>query len=175
MPSPVTEPSVLDVLIKAKDLPNQLSDDVTEKIRNSGAGFLADLVKMAERDGEAVDLTGQEARDSGAGSVQDILRAIEEPPPAPVDPPTLTELVPAMAFVGGEDITITITGTGFTPDTVLVWNGADDTCTFVSDTELTTLVKVSLSTVAVDVPVAVRNGDVTSNELSFSFKDAPAP
>jgi len=44
---------------------------------------------------------------------------------------------PASAVVGGASFTLTITGTGFNSDSVVRWNGADRTTTYVSSTSLT--------------------------------------
>lgn len=71
----------MDTIIKTADLPNQLAPDNITLVRNSGAGFLADLAKQAEFAGGALELTGEQCRDSGAGFVQDILKTVEVPPP----------------------------------------------------------------------------------------------
>ena len=83
--------------------------------------------------------------------------------------PVLTSLSPATAVVGSANPTVHIMGTGFTAESVLVWNGTDDTSVYVSPTELTTLVDMTTVTGASTVPVKVRNGDNASNELSFAF------
>lgn len=89
--------------------------------------------------------------------------------------PVLESLSPSEGVAGSSDITMTITGTGFTPESVLVWNGADDTMEFVSETECTAVVKLSLSTVASVCTVAVRNDVDLSNELSFAITEDVAP
>jgi hypothetical protein len=91
--------------------------------------------------------------------------------------PVLLTLAPAYANVGATDpITLSINGTGFDETAVLVWNGADDICEFVSDTLITTQVSMNLVTVASDATVAVRVNEVLSNELIFQFRDAvPVP
>ena len=51
--------------------------------------------------------------------------------------PTLTNISPNSAFKGDPAFTLTITGTNFVPGSVVRWNGADRTTTFVSSTQLT--------------------------------------
>jgi hypothetical protein len=98
--------------------------------------------------------------------------AIDAEVPDVVDEaPVLTALDPGTAEMQSGDITVTITGTGFTETSVLVWNDADDVADYVSPTELTTTVKTDLSTVAVDCKVEVRNGDQLSNSLTFSITE----
>lgn len=89
--------------------------------------------------------------------------------------PVLTALLPAQAMAGGNDVTITLNGSGFTDTSVLVWNGADDTMDFISATEATTVVKTSLSTEAIACSVAVRNGVELSNELTFYITEDVPP
>lgn len=51
--------------------------------------------------------------------------------------PTLTNINPNAAFKGDPAFTLTITGTNFVPNSVVRWNGANRTTTFVSATQLT--------------------------------------
>jgi hypothetical protein len=88
-------------------------------------------------------------------------------PPAQL--PMLTMLEPAEAEVGGDDFELHIVGTAFTADTVILFNGGEEATTHLSDTELTTIVKPSLVSEAVVVPVAVKNASGESNPLDFEF------
>ena len=56
-----------------------------------------------------------------------------EPPPE-ADAPTITALVPNQATLGSPNFTLSVQGTGFTPGSVIVWNGADEATTYVSPT-----------------------------------------
>jgi hypothetical protein len=105
------------------------------------------------------------------------LAAIPPEPPEPVDEaPVLSTIAPSTSLIQVGDLEVTITGTGFTAGSVLVWNGADDTCQFVDETTLTTIVKTDMASVASEVSVAVRNGAQASNALMFSFTEAePEP
>src|SRR4029450_3389202 len=67
--------------------------------------------------------------------------------------PTLTSISPATAVIGGADLTMHCYGTNFTTDCKILFNHGVETTTFGSATELTTIVKPSLATVAGSYPV----------------------
>ena len=94
---------------------------------------------------------------------------ITTPPP----PFELTALEPASAVLGSSSFTLRVLGTGFTPESVIVWNGVDEVTTYVTATELTTGVNMATAEVAMTLPVAVRNGIETTPALSFAFLPAP--
>jgi len=83
----------------------------------------------------------------------------------------LTSLSPNTAVSGSADVVMSCIGVGFTPDTVIKFGDYDEPTTFVSPTEVTTGVKPSLFAPAA-VPVLVRNGDVSSEPLDFTFTAA---
>src|SRR5678816_2221276 len=56
--------------------------------------------------------------------------------------PTTTALVPSSAKLGDPSFTLHVQGTGFVPGSVILWNGSPEPTTFVSATELTTLVNM---------------------------------
>jgi hypothetical protein len=85
---------------------------------------------------------------------------------------TLDSIDPTSVDVGAPTFTLTLTGTGFTEDAALVWNGVQDTLTFVSDTELTTEINMDLVTVPSTATVAVYQGGYTTPSLPFEFKEA---
>ena len=90
-----------------------------------------------------------------------------------VVPPVVTSLNPGSATVGDPSFTLHVLGSGFTPGSIIVFNGGEEVTAFVSDTELTTEVDMSTVTVASAVPVAVLNVDgVLSDAQSFVFQDA---
>lgn len=88
-----------------------------------------------------------------------------EPPPAP---PTLTALSPDTAVSGDPDFTLSCTGTGFDADTVIRFGDFDEPTTFVSDTEVTTIVKPSLFSPGT-VPVQTHEGTIYSDPIDFTF------
>lgn len=88
-------------------------------------------------------------------------------PPVPV----LTALEPASASITAADFEGHIRGTGFTPDAVIVWNGADEPTRFVDSTDLWTTVVPSVVTAPTVLSVYVRNGDgQVSNILDFTWE-----
>jgi hypothetical protein len=94
-----------------------------------------------------------------------------EVPPLPL---VLSSISPSSAVIGSADVVLHAIGSGFTPDSVIVFNGGDETTVYVSDTEVTTIVKPSLASVAISVPVLVRNGDLPSGDQIFTFISAQA-
>lgn len=88
--------------------------------------------------------------------------------------PTLTSLAPSSANVGDPAFTLTVTGTGFAPGSVVQWNGAALSTTFVSPTQLTALVdagRLSVpGTASVTVVNQVPGGPAqVSNSLPFTI------
>lgn len=96
-------------------------------------------------------------------------------PDLPGDGPVLTALVPDTAAITDADFEGHLTGTGFTAESVIVWNDADEPTTFNSDTDLSTLVVPSAVTSPTTVEVYVRNADGSeSNVLTFTWTGAVA-
>jgi len=85
--------------------------------------------------------------------------------------PTLTSIDPDTAVIGDPDVTLTVTGTDFTPQSVITFNGGNETTEFVSDTELTTIVKPSTATTAGAYPVTVKTSTFESDPVDFTFTD----
>jgi hypothetical protein len=89
------------------------------------------------------------------------------------DVPTVTGINPSSLALTDPDTTVTVSGTNFDQDTVILWNGGEETTTFVSDTSVSTIVRPSTASSAVTVPVSVV-GATTS--VDFSFTDVePGP
>jgi hypothetical protein len=82
---------------------------------------------------------------------------------------SVDSISPSSAPVGGADVEVTVTGVGFTPASVIVWNGGREPTTFVSSTELTTTVKPSTASGPSTVPVGVSNALGT---VDFTFTAA---
>lgn len=96
------------------------------------------------------------------------------PNSTPAEPPVLTSIDPDTAVIGDPDLTMTCTGEGFDASCVIMFNDGAEPTTFVSPTELTTIVKPSLAAVAIAVPVKVAKGGMMSDPLDFTFTDAAA-
>ena len=87
--------------------------------------------------------------------------------------PTVTTLTPATVVLGDPSFTLHVVGTDFVDGAVITFAGLDEPTTFVSATELTTGVNMSVWTGPDAVPVAVRNPDgAESAALSFTFTAA---
>ncbi len=81
---------------------------------------------------------------------------------------------PPGAIAGSEDLELTVTGSGFTTESVVRWNGSPLPTTFISETELVAVVSGedlgSLSNV--DITITVANGNGTgkvSNAVIFAI------
>lgn len=88
-------------------------------------------------------------------------------------PPVASTLVPATAAIGAANFTLHVNGTGFRTGMQILWNGSPEPTTFVSDTELTTLVDMTTAVVPLLIPVKVRTlAGQESNELTFTITAA---
>jgi len=96
------------------------------------------------------------------------------PDPEPGLEPTVEYLAPAEAVCGSTDFTMRVVGTNFTDTSIIVFNRGEENTVFVSDTDLTTIVKPSLASIAAALPVLVRQGTYDSNEVMFTFTEAEA-
>lgn len=87
--------------------------------------------------------------------------------------PVVSGLTPATVVIGAPSFTLSVGGTGFRADDVIVFNGFDEPTTFVSDTELTTGVNMPLWAAPATVPVLVRNAiGMESAPQTFTFTAA---
>ena len=85
--------------------------------------------------------------------------------------PTLTSLSPSSASAGVPAFTLTVNGSNFVSGSVVQWNGAARTTTFVSATQLTAAIPASDIVTAGSAQVRVVNpaGGGTSNALMFTI------
>lgn len=81
--------------------------------------------------------------------------------------PTLTSLSPDSAKAGGAAFVVTATGTNFTSDAVINWNGAALTTTYVSATTLTASVPATNIDSAGTASITVTNSVGTSGTKTF--------
>ena len=88
--------------------------------------------------------------------------------------PTASSLSPTSATAGGAAFTLTVNGTGFVSTSVVKFNGAAKTTTFVSATELTAAISVADIATAGTATVTVTNPapSGTSNALPFAINNA---
>ena len=105
------------------------------------------------------------------------LPSINEPPgsnittgdagPVELPPLVLSDISPDSMVVGSGTFPLSVTGSGFTPESVVVFNDLDMPTTFVSQTELTADCPVEAAATIVDVEV--HRGDDMSDVLTFEF------
>jgi hypothetical protein len=84
--------------------------------------------------------------------------------------PVIISLTPNTAVSGDPDLEMSVNGTGFTIDSVIVFAGQDEPTDYFSPTLIGTGVKPSLFAPAV-CPVTVRNPTGESNSMDFTFTD----
>lgn len=102
--------------------------------------------------------------------------SINEPPTLPdwaKDEPVVSGLEPTECTLGDPDFTIYVSGTGFYPQSVIVFAGHDEPTIF-EDGKLSTGVNMSVWQGPDTVQVSVRNGPIMSNAMNFTF-NAPTP
>jgi uncharacterized protein (TIGR03437 family) len=88
-------------------------------------------------------------------------------------PPAITSVDPPSATAGAPGFTLTVTGTGFASDTVVLWNGNPLATTFVSATQLTAPVAVAQISSPGSAAIAVRAGGFTSPSTAFAINARP--
>ena len=85
--------------------------------------------------------------------------------------PSLATLSPGYAAVGAGAVTLTLTGSGFVPSSVVRWNGVDRVAAYVSPTQITTTVPAADLSALGTALVAVRTpapGGGTTSSLPFA-------
>jgi len=85
-------------------------------------------------------------------------------------PPTITGLSPSSAKPGGPAFTLTVNGTNFVNGSVVLWNGANRSTTYVSSTRVKAAITAADIAKAGTATVTVRNpapGGGVSNAVSF--------
>jgi len=86
--------------------------------------------------------------------------------------PTATMLAPTGTTAGAAQFPLTVTGTNFLPCSVIQWNGAPRTTTYLSPTQLSTTILATDVSAAGSVPVTVFTptpGGGTSAAISFTI------
>jgi len=110
----------------------------------------------------------------GSGHTWMVLPAsINEPPKLDMpEAPVIASIAPDTAAIGDPSFTLVVTGTGFYADSVIVFAGHDEPTTLEADGTLTTGVDMSVWLGPDTLPVQVRNFDVVSNAVYFTFTAA---
>jgi hypothetical protein len=99
----------------------------------------------------------------------EVVKGEDWPELAPLPEPVLLGLNPDNAPVPGPDQLVVVHGTGFTLESIIVWNNQDVFTVFEREDKINTT--ISMTAEGVD-PVYVRNGDLKSNVLEFTFTAA---
>ena len=87
-----------------------------------------------------------------------------------VAPPVITSISPNTVVLGSPNFDVLINGSGFTAESVIVFNGFDEPTTLVSPTQVKTGVNMSVWAAPAVVPIMVRAGNgALSNAMNFSF------
>lgn len=87
--------------------------------------------------------------------------------------PELTSISPTSAEVGSADVTLVCTGSGFSELSTILFNGGPEPTTFVSETEISTIVKPSTAFGPLSVPVSVAQGPFQTDPQMFEFTEPP--
>lgn len=91
--------------------------------------------------------------------------------------PSITQITPSTATVGGSAFTLTVNGSGFLTNSKVKWNGSERTTTFIGSTQLTALIPASDISSAGTAIITVENptpGGGVSNPATFTIGN-PAP
>jgi hypothetical protein len=93
-------------------------------------------------------------------------------PPPPVETPTpaITAIDPATAEVGGVDVIVSVSGTGFIDTSVVNLAGAPLATVYTDATILTATIS-PVAAIAGVQPVTVTNDALASNAVDFTFTD----
>jgi IPT/TIG domain-containing protein len=91
------------------------------------------------------------------------------PAPASIPIPTVASLSPNTAVIGGADLVMTVTGTNFLTNSTIFFNHGAEKTTYISPTQLSTVIKPSLAGTAGSYPVEVSNVVHKSNASNFTF------
>ena len=141
-----------------------------------GDGENTKLAQRMEQGGSGKGASGRGATPSAGQGSQ---ASINEPSGSTIGSekaPVLSSLEPESVTIGptqAETFTLTVTGSGFDQDCVIVFDDEDLDTEYVSPTQLTA--EAPTSTEAKEVDVEVVNGEELSESITFSFEEqAPA-
>ncbi len=142
----------------------------------SGVTNLACTAGVATFDGLAVTVGGGSGLTLVASTTSPILGATSAAFDVANPAPTAGSLSPYWTRAGSGDVTVTVTGTGFTPTSVVKWNSADLVTTFVSATEVRAVVPeanvASIGTADIVVFTPAAGGGTSTPVLVFRIEDA---
>jgi hypothetical protein len=127
----------------------------------------------------SINAAGQQSTDQSCAALTVPAPSAGLPPPPSANPvPVSSSLSPASAVAGGAGLTLIVNGSGFVASSVVRWNGATRTTTFVSATQLRAAIAAADLATARTVSVSVFTptpGGGTSGTLSFTVTAPPPP
>jgi len=100
--------------------------------------------------------------------------ALPLPPNVTVPKPSISSITPTEITIGDESTTLYVTGENFFRDSVIVFAGQNEPTTLNEDGTLSTGINMDVWHGPDVVKVAVVNGPEKSNEVDFTFNEAPA-
>jgi len=89
-----------------------------------------------------------------------------------VPKPSISSITPTEITIGDDSTTLYVTGENFFADSVIVFAGQDEPTTF-ADGKLSTGINMDVWHGPDVVKVSVKNGPEQSNEVDFTFNEAP--
>ena len=90
-----------------------------------------------------------------------------------VPKPSITSIEPTEIAIGEESTTLYVTGENFFRDSVIVFAGQNEPTTLGEDGRLSTGINMDVWHGPDVVKVAIKNGPEVSNEVDFTFNEAP--
>jgi len=100
--------------------------------------------------------------------------SVDDLPPDAIPEPTITSLSPDGAVLGEPSFTMFVSGTNLFAQSVIVFAGQDEPTTLNADGTLSTGINMDVWHGPDVVKVSVKNGPEQSNEVDFTFNEAPA-
>jgi hypothetical protein len=86
-------------------------------------------------------------------------------------PLSVTSLEPNSVEIGGAAVTMVVNGAGFTNASAIIFNGGEENTTFITSAKISTIVNPEFASMAISVPVKVRDKLQESEELPFEFTE----
>lgn len=137
-----------------------LVDSQALEVSDEQQGYIREVLRTACSDDQFAE--------KAYNAIKHILTSI------PIVPATISSLNPSTATVGDPSFTLQVMGSGFIESSVIMFNGLEEPTTFVSDSELTTDVNMSVWLAAAVVPISVLSAGVVTDSLDFTFVDSGA-
>ena len=100
--------------------------------------------------------------------------ALPLPQNVEVPKPSISSISPTEISIGDDSTTLYVTGENFFRDSVIVFAGQNEPTTLGEDGRLSTGINMDVWHGPDVIKVSVKNGPEQSNEVDFTFNEAPA-